>query len=210
MVMGVLNPEPRGWTEHDETCLPVSRLWDNFTSMSNISFSPLLVTRNCCRICGSTALTPVISLGDQCIAGSFGSYGGQGAVKRKIPLELVRCDPSLDQDACGLVQLKHSVPPRILYHSYFYQSGINQSMRDHLDGIAKYAASFVNLTEGDLVLDIGCNDGTLLKSYDIPGIKRLGIDPSDMVKHAEGSEQAQAVSATPSPTTHHQPTGAPA
>jgi len=155
--------------------------------MSNLSFSPILVTRNTCRICESRALTPVLSLGDQYIAGSFAGPDGKPPVQRRIPLDLVRCDPSKDQNACGLVQLRHSTPPRILYHSYFYQSGINQSMRDHLATISKTAEDLIQLHAGDIVLDIGCNDGTLLKSYRTEGLRRLGIDPSDMVKHAQAA-----------------------
>ena len=143
--------------------------------MANLSFSPILVTRNTCRICGSRALTSVVSLGDQYIAGSFCGPDGQPPVQRRIPLDLVRCDPGQDQDACGLVQLRHSVPPHILYRSYFYRSGINQSMRDHLAGITEFAGEAVKLQAGDLVVDIGCNDGTLLKSYRTPGLRLLGI-----------------------------------
>jgi SAM-dependent methyltransferase len=155
--------------------------------MSNLSFSPVLVTRQTCRICGSRALAPVLSLGEQYIAGSFAGPDGKLPVHRRIPLDLVRCNPGKDQDACGLVQLRHSTPPRILYHSYFYQSGINQSMRDHLATISQTAEDTIKLGAGDIVLDIGCNDGTLLKSYRTQGLRKLGIDPSDMVKHARAA-----------------------
>lgn len=155
--------------------------------MSNLSFSPILVTRNTCRICGSKALAPVLSLGDQYIAGSFAGPDGKPPVSRRIPLDLVRCDPGQDQEACGLVQLRNSVPPRILYRSYFYRSGINQSMRDHLASISKFAEDTIRLQAGDLVLDIGCNDGTLLLSYRTAGLRRLGIDPSNMVEHARAA-----------------------
>jgi SAM-dependent methyltransferase len=146
--------------------------------MSKSSFSPILVTRNFCRICGSKALTPVLSLGNQYIAGAFADPKGKPPVQRRIPLDLVRCDPSLDQNACGLVQLKHSVPPNILYRSYWYRSGINQTMRDNLGGIAHHAEQTVELANGDLVIDIGCNDGTLLKSYATKGLRLLGFDPA--------------------------------
>jgi SAM-dependent methyltransferase len=153
--------------------------------MSNLSFSPVLVTRNCCRICGSRALTPVLSLGDQYIAGSFAGPDGKPPVQRRIPLDLVRCDPGQDQDACGLVQMRHSVPPRILYRAYFYRSGVNQTMRDHLAGITQLAEDTIKLQAGDLVVDIGCNDGTLLKSYRTKGLRILGIDPAtNIVEYA--------------------------
>lgn len=156
--------------------------------MSTLLFSPILVTRNTCRLCGSRALTPVISLGDQYIAGSFAGPDGKPPVSRRIPLDLVRCDPSQDQNACGMVQMRHSVPPRILYRSYFYRSGINQSMRDHLASISKTAEDTVKLQAGDLVVDIGCNDGTLLNSYRVSGLRKLGIDPAtNIIEHARKS-----------------------
>ncbi len=155
--------------------------------MPNLTFSPMLVTRSTCRICGCKALTPVLELGDQYIAGSFAGPDGQPPVSRRIPLDLVRCDPLKDQNACGLVQMRHSVPPRILYHAYFYRSGINQSMRDHLATITKTAEDTIQLHASDIVLDIGCNDGTLLKSYRTEGVRRLGIDPSNMVEHAKAA-----------------------
>ena len=147
-----------------------------------------MVTRQTCRICGSTALTPVVSLGAQHIGGAFAGPDGKPPVQRRVPLELVRCDPSRDQNACGLVQLRHSVPPRILYRSYYYRSGINQTMRDHLASLARMAESIAQPKAADLVVDIGCNDGTLLKSYETPGLKILGFDPAtNIVAYAKAN-----------------------
>lgn len=148
------------------------------------NFKPILVTRTTCRICGSKSLTPVVSLGEQFIGGVLASADGTAFIKRKIPLDLVRCDPGMDQEACGLVQMRHTVPPKVLYHKYYYQSGINQSMRDNLASIARLAESHVTLEPGHLVLDIGCNDGTLLQSYQTRGLRLLGIDPSDVALQA--------------------------
>jgi len=144
------------------------------------AFKPILVTRSTCRICGSKALTPVVSLGDQFIGGVLASEDGSAFIKRKVPLDMVRCDPDRDENACGLVQMKHTVPPKVLYHKYYYQSGINQSMRDNLSGIASLAEASIALQPNDIVLDIGCNDGTLLSSYKTKGLRLLGIDPSDV------------------------------
>lgn len=155
--------------------------------MSTLAFSPILVTRQTCRLCGSSALTPVVSLGEQYIGGAFAKPDCTPPVQRRIPLDLVRCDPARDQNACGMVQMRHSVPPRVLYASYWYRSGVNQTMRDHLAGIAHMAEQIAGLKTDDLVLDIGCNDGTLLKSYRTDGIKRLGIDPSNVVAHARAA-----------------------
>jgi C-methyltransferase-like protein/methyltransferase family protein/putative zinc binding protein len=143
-----------------------------------------LTTRTTCRICGSSALTPVLSLGDQHIAGAFAEPGGEQPVQRAIPLELVRCDMTRDEEACGLIQTRHTVPGSILYHSYWYRSGINRTMTENLHGIAKTAQELVGLGPGDLVIDIGCNDGTLLDGYDAESISYLGYDPSDVSRYA--------------------------
>lgn len=143
-----------------------------------------LRTRTTCRICGSPELADVVNLGDQCIAGAFAEPGGEQPVQRAIPLELVRCDMSRDQNACGLVQIRHTVPGSILYHSYWYRSGVNQTMTRNLHEIAQQAEDLVGLRAGDLVIDIGCNDGTLLDGYRADQLRCLGFDPSDVTRYA--------------------------
>jgi len=105
-------------------------------------------------------------------------------VNRAIPLDLVRCDVTRDQDACGLIQLRHTVPASILYHSYWYRSGVNQTMTQNLHEIARQAEALVDLQPGDLVLDVGCNDGTLLDGYQVEQLRYLGFDPSDVTRYA--------------------------
>jgi hypothetical protein len=138
----------------------------------------MLITRQTCRICGSSALTPVISLGDQILAGNFGFSEDLPPVLRKIPLDLVRCDKERDERACGLVQLRHTVPGDLMYSSYGYRSGINNTMREHLSTLAQELERRVNLSLGDVVIDIGANDGTLLASYRTPGFTGVGFEPS--------------------------------
>jgi 2-polyprenyl-3-methyl-5-hydroxy-6-metoxy-1,4-benzoquinol methylase len=144
-----------------------------------------LVHRTTCRVCGSSALTKVIDLGEQHLQGSFVKPGKELPPMRKIPTVLVRCDPARDESACGLLQMVHSVPPQILYSAYWYKSGTNQTMRDHLKGIADEAAAMIKKTDA-WVLDIGCNDGTLLNNYPVDFVK-FGVDPSDVAQEITGS-----------------------
>lgn len=134
--------------------------------------------RKSCRVCGSQSLTEVISLGEQYLQGSFIKRGKEMPPLRKIPTDLVRCDPLRDEAACGLLQLKCSVPPEILYSAYWYRSGTNSTMRRHLKQIAEEAAAMYGKPP-DRVLDIGCNDGTLLGCYPAE-VRKYGIDPSDV------------------------------
>jgi hypothetical protein len=104
---------------------------------------------------------------------------------RKIPNLVVRCDTSKYEHACGAIQTKHTVPPAVLYSNYWYQSGISNTMRNHLQTIVDGATTIltkIKATYPDeqiVVLDIGSNDNTLLRMYP-KGYIKLGIDPSDI------------------------------
>jgi 2-polyprenyl-3-methyl-5-hydroxy-6-metoxy-1,4-benzoquinol methylase len=140
-----------------------------------------LVKHNTCRVCGSKELTSVISLGDQYLQGSFVKPGKEMPPTRKIPTSLVRCDPMRDEKACGLLQMEYTIPPEVLYSAYWYRSGTNNTMRHHLQGIVEEAIYMTGLKVSAMVLDIGCNDGTLLEFYP-SGFSKFGVDPSDVAK----------------------------
>lgn len=147
--------------------------------------------RTTCRVCGSSSLTPVISLGPQYLQGSFIKPGKEMPSHRKINCSLVRCNPQIDENGCGLLQMEHSVPPEILYAAYWYRSGTNNTMRNHLKGIADIALSLVKKTKCN-VLDIGCNDGTLLNYYPADFVK-FGCDPSDVAQEVKNAFVVQDI-----------------
>ena len=91
-----------------------------------------LIHRTTCRVCKSSALTKVIDLGEQYLQGSFVKPGRQEPPLRRVPTSLVRCDPMRDEKACGLLQMEYTVPPEVLYSVYWYRSGTNATMRNHL------------------------------------------------------------------------------
>ncbi len=72
---------------------------------------------------------------------------------------------------------RHTVPGAILYSSYWYRSGVNRTMTENLHGIAQAVESIVPLEAGDLVVDIGCNDGTLLDGYEAEGLQLPRVRP---------------------------------
>jgi len=141
-----------------------------------------LRNRTTCRVCGSTALRKVIDLGEQHLQGSFRKEGIPDPPNRRIPCVLMRCNPQEDENGCGLLQMQHSVPPEILYSSYWYRSGTNRTMTEHLEGIVLQSVAMHDGKPGR-ALDIGCNDGTMLRKYPT-GWKLTGIDPSD-IPHPE-------------------------
>lgn len=147
--------------------------------------------RTTCRVCGSPSLTPVIDLGPQYLQGSFVKPGKEMPSQRKINCSLVRCNPQLDENACGLLQMEHSVPPEILYAAYWYRSGTNATMRNHLKGIVDAVLGLL-AKEKAAVLDIGCNDGTLLNYYP-QDFDKFGCDPSDVAQEVKGAKVVQDI-----------------
>ncbi len=137
-----------------------------------------LKPRYSCRICGSKNLTSILNLGDQYFANYSPKSNDVVPFEEKIPLELVRCDKSIDPKSCGLVQLRHTTPPNLMYDRYFYRSGINQTMINNLNEIAQQAISKIKLNPNDIVIDIGCNDGTLLQNYKELSVRSVGFDPA--------------------------------
>lgn len=127
-----------------------------------------------CRICGNSALAPVLNLGKQYLTGVFPKT--RDFKLTSGPLELVRCD---GPEACGLVQLRHSYDHSEMYGvNYGYRSSLNKSMVRHLADKVGGLLKLVRLSKADLVLDIGSNDGTLLSNYPLDGPTLVGMDPT--------------------------------
>ena len=148
--------------------------------------------RTTCRVCGSSSLKKVIDLGPQYLQGSFVKPGKEMPSTRKIDCTLVRCNPQEDENACGLLQMEHSVPSEILYAAYWYRSGTNNTMRNHLKDIVDSVANTIPNIKHPLVLDIGCNDGTLLGYYPKNFIK-YGCDPSDVAQEVKEATVVQDI-----------------
>ncbi|MFZ0828504.1 MAG: methyltransferase domain-containing protein [Verrucomicrobiia bacterium] len=112
----------------------------------------------------------MIHLGDQCFTGIFPATPDEPLAR--APLEIMKCV------RCGLIQLHHNFEPAMLYGpTYGYRSGLNKSMVEHLGDKARRLQQLCPLTPGDIVLDIGSNDGTSLGFYP-PEADRIGFDPS--------------------------------
>jgi hypothetical protein len=134
-----------------------------------------------CRICGNELLRPFLDLGMQALTGVFPR-------KREPvpsgPLELVKCDEhgyrgaATEERGCGLVQLRHSYEPEAMYgENYGYRSGLNRSMVEHLQRRVAHASSIAKPQPGDVILDIGSNDGTTLSAYP-KNLTLIGMDPT--------------------------------
>jgi NDP-4-keto-2,6-dideoxyhexose 3-C-methyltransferase len=121
-----------------------------------------------CRSCGSENLWPFLDLGTQPIP-RFPKTPSEAVPH--APLVLAKCE------SCSLVQLTESVARDLLFREFWYHSGISQTIRKDLNLIAEDCKREADLKPADTVLDIGCNDGTLLAFLD-ENMSRVGFEPS--------------------------------
>ena len=129
-----------------------------------------------CLLCGDKKLKKILSLGSLFIS----NFVTKKNIKKglKAPLQLMYCRK------CTLIQLSHIAPQELMYKKYYwYKSGITQTMREGLRDLYISSLKHVKLSKNDLVLDIGANDGTLLKYYKSNGFKTIGCEPALNLKN---------------------------
>jgi len=123
-----------------------------------------------CRISESENLINVLSLGNMALTGVFPKNKEEKITNG--PVDLVWCPDS------GLLQMKQSYSLEEMYgDNYGYRSGLNSSMVNHLKQKIKTLENIIKLNDTDLVIDIGSNDATSLKSYN-GNHQKVGIDPT--------------------------------
>jgi NDP-4-keto-2,6-dideoxyhexose 3-C-methyltransferase len=126
----------------------------------------------CCRICKNPNLITIFDLGNHSLGSRFPSL--LEADPFEVPLILVKCGGE-----CGLLQLKHNTCQNELYlNNYGYRSGVNSSMKAHLNELVSEIETKVTFSENDIVLDIGGNDSTCMQQYSNPNLIRVIIDPT--------------------------------
>jgi hypothetical protein len=94
-----------------------------------------------------------------------------GQPEARYPLELARCT------SCGHIQLSVTVPPEIMFRNYLYVSGTSDTIPTHFAAYARDVAERFVPREG-LVVEIGSNDGTLLRAFDRDSVRVLGVEPA--------------------------------
>ena len=127
---------------------------------------------NLCEVCGNTNLKPVLNLGRHPLCDDLVPVGGSRS-SNEYPIEILFCTN------CLTAHQKYQVPKDILFpDSYHYRS---KNTIDVLNGMKELVDSCDNLLDGlkgKKVLDIGCNDGSLLKIFKEKGALTYGIEPT--------------------------------
>ena len=128
-----------------------------------------------CQVCGHAPLETVLSLGYMPPVNQMVPIGEVPRQQPWFPTTLLRCQN------CELVQLGLAVDPVIIFPpEYPYTSGTTKLLRDNFADLQRESAAMFELSDKDLVIDIGSNDGTLLSNFKNGGQRVLGIEPTDV------------------------------
>jgi ADP-heptose:LPS heptosyltransferase/lipopolysaccharide biosynthesis glycosyltransferase len=140
-----------------------------------------------CRACDSPNLSKYLDLGLMPLVNQLEATKEKALAVDRFPLEVLFCEN------CGLSQLSYVVDPTLMFSNYPYRSGISQTFVNHCDFLADYYYKTFNLKDGDYVLDIASNDGTLLKSFKAKGLKVLGIEPASNLAQIANDAQIETI-----------------
>ncbi len=119
-----------------------------------------------CKICNSKEISEVINLGKQPLANKYPKNKLEIINEKKFTLKILFCKN------CRSGQIKKIINRNILFEDYYYLSSVNKKLREHFQNLA------LKIKKYNFVVDIGSNDGILLKPLKELKVKSIGIDPS--------------------------------
>ena len=130
------------------------------------------VKKTSCRLCDSKKISKVLKLEDSALCDS---YSKQKVDIKKYPLELQLCN------VCKFTQLSICVDEKSVYDDYLYLTTSSTTLKKHFEQYANDVIYFLALKKGSTIVDIGSNDGTLLKYFKKNNYTVLGIEPASNI-----------------------------
>jgi len=131
--------------------------------------------RSTCRGCDGNDLELVFSLKPSPIGDAYVTAANINISQPSYPIDLYMCKH------CGLAQLIDVIDPSILYGEYIYVTASSVGLSDHFQSYADSVIDRCGLNPGSLVVDLGSNDGTLLRSFQQKGMNILGVEPASYI-----------------------------
>jgi SAM-dependent methyltransferase len=132
-----------------------------------------------CQVCNSKKLHTILDLGHQPLCDTLLSTEDLDKPEKMYPLRMIWCEK------CSGVQIDYCVESTDVYHlNYPYKSGVTKELVEYQVKIAENLINKYGLKKGELVVDIGSNDGTLLSGFKGTGIKTVGVEPTNIAKLA--------------------------
>jgi 2-polyprenyl-3-methyl-5-hydroxy-6-metoxy-1,4-benzoquinol methylase len=128
--------------------------------------------RTTCRLCDSPDVSLVVKLEPIPLSENYAADAATGKAAARYPVDVYMCAE------CGHVQQLDVVDSKSLWESYTYYSGEAKGMPEHFRDVAEKVVRLHRPPQGSLVIDIGSNDGSLLRPFQDAGYRVLGIDPA--------------------------------
>ncbi len=128
--------------------------------------------RDDCRLCGSRDLQLALPMEATPLGDDFLPAGQGPRAQPVYPLELWLCPK------CGNVQLGHVVNPELVYREYRYTSSVSLGLTDHFLAYADALLERTKVGAGALVVELGSNEGAMLRAFQRRGLRTLGVDPA--------------------------------
>lgn len=143
-----------------------------------------------CQVCNSKKLHLILDLGHQPLCDTLLTKDTLNQPEKMYPLRMLWCEE------CTCVQLDYCVPGSEVYHpDYPYRSGITKELAEYQRNIGESLIKKYDLRHGELVVDVGSNDGTMLSGFKDKGMRVLGVEPTNIAKIA----QAQGIDTLQTP-----------
>ena len=136
---------------------------------------------NYCQICNTKKIVPVLDFGFQPLADDLLKENNKNNSSISYPIKLYLCK------SCRLVQNNFIVGDKKLYNKdYHYRPGISKTVENNLFNLAVKLIELYSLEKNDLIVDVGCSDGTLLNSFKKLGFQNVvGVEPTNTYKIAK-------------------------
>ena len=131
--------------------------------------------RDTCRLCGSGDVELVVALKPIPLSENYTNDPDSARQAARYSVDVYMCA------TCGHVQHLDVIDPEVLWDSYTYYSGEAKGMPEHFKSVSERILAGTKPPAGALVIDIGSNDGSLLKPFRDKGFKVLGVDPATEV-----------------------------
>jgi 2-polyprenyl-3-methyl-5-hydroxy-6-metoxy-1,4-benzoquinol methylase len=125
-----------------------------------------------CRFCCGALSIPFCDLGAMPLANAYVDPRDAAIPDATFPLEVRVCE------RCWLAQLAFIADAHAIFGDYAYFSSMSDGWLGHAARFAALATARLGLRRDDLVVEVGSNDGYLLRNFVAGGVRCLGIDPA--------------------------------
>jgi len=140
-----------------------------------------------CRICKSKNIIIVFDLMPTPPGDLFLSKNKLELSSENFPLKLSLCNQ------CGYLHLPYVLDPDVSYTNYIYETKITIGLSQHYIDYAKEIVSFGDIKPSSFIIDLGSNDGTMLKAFKESGMKVLGVEPNENIAGVANQNQLETI-----------------